>query len=109
MNQPDNRANRQRVAVIGGSVAGIVAAHLLQKTHDVALLKQGDYLGGHAHAILIPDSPFGTELTRSLVQIGFSWSIVLLILFKLSLLTAPENGMATYRCFKHNSILFFLL
>jgi len=57
MNQPDNRANRQRVAVIGGGVAGIVAAHLLQKPYDVTLLEQGDYLGGHTHTIPIPDGP----------------------------------------------------
>ena len=48
---------RKQVAVIGGGVAGIVAAHLLQKTHDVTLLEQGDYLGGHTHTIPIPDGP----------------------------------------------------
>ena len=40
MNQTDQRAPRTQVAVIGGGVAGIVAAHLLQKTHDVTLLEQ---------------------------------------------------------------------
>ena len=45
------------VAVIGGGVAGIVAAHLLQKTHRVTLFEQGDYLGGHTHTITIPDGP----------------------------------------------------
>ena len=45
------------VAVIGGGVAGIVAAHLLQKTHRVTLFEQGDYLGGHTHTIAIPDGP----------------------------------------------------
>jgi len=44
MNQTDNKTPRKQVAVIGGGVAGIVAAHLLQKTHDVTLLEQGDYL-----------------------------------------------------------------
>jgi uncharacterized protein len=43
------------VAVIGGGVAGIVAAHLLQKTHRVTLFEQGDYLGGHTHTVTIPD------------------------------------------------------
>ncbi len=45
------------VAVIGGGVAGIVAAHLLQKTHQVTLFEQGDYLGGHTHTITIADGP----------------------------------------------------
>ena len=57
MNQTDNKTPRKQVAVIGGGVAGIVAAHLLQKTHDVILLEQGDYLGGHTHTIPIPDGP----------------------------------------------------
>ena len=57
MNPSDNRTPRKRVAVIGGGVAGIVAAHLLQKTHDVTLLEQGDYLGGHTHTIPVPDGP----------------------------------------------------
>ena len=57
MNKTDNRATRKQVAVIGGGVAGIVAAHLLQKSHDVILLEQGDYLGGHTHTIPIPDGP----------------------------------------------------
>jgi predicted NAD/FAD-binding protein len=57
MNQTDNRAPRKQVAVVGGGVAGIVAAHFLQKTHDVTLLEQGDYLGGHTHTIPIPAGP----------------------------------------------------
>lgn len=57
MNKTDNRSARKQVAVIGGGVAGIVAAHLLQKSHDVILLEQGDYLGGHTHTIPIPDGP----------------------------------------------------
>ncbi len=57
MNPSDNRTPRKQVAVIGGGVAGIVAAHLLQKTHDVTLLEQGDYLGGHTHTIPVPDGP----------------------------------------------------
>jgi len=57
MNPTDNNPPRKQVAVIGGGVAGIVAAHLLQDTHDVTLLEQGDYLGGHTHTIPIPDGP----------------------------------------------------
>jgi uncharacterized protein len=56
MEQKNDRDNGT-VAVIGGGVAGIVAAHLLQKTHRVTLFEQGDYLGGHTHTIAIPDGP----------------------------------------------------
>lgn len=47
----------QKVAVIGGGVAGIVAAHLLQRQHNVTLFEQNDYLGGHTHTIEIKNGP----------------------------------------------------
>jgi predicted NAD/FAD-binding protein len=52
-----NQKDKGTVAVIGGGVAGIVASHLLQKTHQVTLFEQGDYLGGHTHTITITDGP----------------------------------------------------
>ena len=47
----------RNIAVIGGGVAGIVAAHLLQKQHQVTLFEKNDYLGGHTHTIEIKDGP----------------------------------------------------
>jgi len=47
----------QKIAVIGGGVAGIVTAYLLQQRHDVTLFEQNDYLGGHTHTIEIKDGP----------------------------------------------------
>ncbi len=43
---------------------------------------------------------FGTELVHSLVQIGLSWGLVMLILLKISLLTVPQKNALTYRCFQ---------
>ncbi|HET6964742.1 MAG TPA: FAD-dependent oxidoreductase [Acidimicrobiales bacterium] len=40
---------RRRVAVIGSGVAGLTAAHLLQRRYDVTLIEADDRLGGHAH------------------------------------------------------------
>jgi uncharacterized protein len=40
---------RQRVAVIGAGVAGLTAAHVLQRRFDVTLYEAADRLGGHAH------------------------------------------------------------
>ena len=46
-----------RVAVIGGGVAGIVAAHILQRRHEVTLFEQNDYLGGHTRTIVLTEGP----------------------------------------------------
>jgi len=48
---------RQRVAVIGGGVAGIVAAYLLQDRYEVSLFEQNNYLGGHTNTIEISSGP----------------------------------------------------
>ncbi len=47
----------QNIAIVGGGVAGIVAAYLLQNAHRVSLFEQNDYLGGHTHTIEIADGP----------------------------------------------------
>ncbi|MBN2570321.1 MAG: FAD-dependent oxidoreductase, partial [Deltaproteobacteria bacterium] len=48
---------RLRIAVVGGGVAGIAAAHLLQRRHEVILYEKNDYVGGHTHTIVIDDGP----------------------------------------------------
>lgn len=42
-----------RVAIIGGGVAGLVAAWLLNEEHEVTLFESRDYLGGHAHTLQV--------------------------------------------------------
>jgi hypothetical protein len=42
---------RQRIAVIGTGIAGLGAAWLLDRRHDVTLFEQNDYVGGHSHTV----------------------------------------------------------
>lgn len=44
---------RERIAVVGGGVAGIVASHILSNKYDVTIFEQNDYLGGHTNTVLI--------------------------------------------------------
>ena len=44
-----------RVAIVGSGVAGLVAARELHATHDITLFEQHDYLGGHAHTVVVRD------------------------------------------------------
>jgi len=54
----ENRTDAKKtVAVIGGGVAGIVAAHLLQDTREVTIFEKENYLGGHTHTVSVPDGP----------------------------------------------------
>lgn len=50
-------AAKRTVAVIGGGVAGIVAAHLLQGIREVTIFEAADYLGGHTHTVSVPHGP----------------------------------------------------
>jgi predicted NAD/FAD-binding protein len=42
-----------RVAVVGSGVAGLTAAHIIARTHEVTLFERDDRLGGHANTIAI--------------------------------------------------------
>jgi predicted NAD/FAD-binding protein len=47
-------ASRPTAAVVGSGVAGLTAAHLLQKRYDVTLFEGDGRLGGHAHTHDLP-------------------------------------------------------
>jgi predicted NAD/FAD-binding protein len=42
-----------RIAIVGGGVSGIVAAHALQARHEITLFEANDYLGGHTNTIAV--------------------------------------------------------
>ncbi len=46
---------RRRMAVVGSGVAGLTAAHVLQRTADVVLYEADDRLGGHADTHEVAD------------------------------------------------------
>ncbi|MFF4185267.1 NAD(P)/FAD-dependent oxidoreductase [Streptomyces sp. NPDC001691] len=45
----EDEAVRRQIAVVGGGVAGLTAAYVLQRACDVTLYEAEDRLGGHAH------------------------------------------------------------
>jgi len=54
MEPTDQRLN---IAVVGTGVAGLTAAWLLARRHDVTLFEKNDYPGGHTHTIVVPGGP----------------------------------------------------
>ena len=40
-----------RLAIVGGGISGLVAAHLLHPIHEITLFDAGDRVGGHTHTV----------------------------------------------------------
>ncbi|MGH8453895.1 MAG: FAD-dependent oxidoreductase, partial [Nevskiales bacterium] len=41
-----------KIAIIGSGIAGLGAAWLLQRQHDITIFEQGDYAGGHSNTFV---------------------------------------------------------
>ena len=46
--------DKLRIAVVGCGVAGLTAAWLLQRRHEVHLFEKNDYMGGHTRTLEVP-------------------------------------------------------
>ncbi|MDF7797876.1 FAD-dependent oxidoreductase [Pontiellaceae bacterium B1224] len=51
------QGEKKHIAVIGSGVAGLTAAHLLQRKHKVTILEKSERIGGHTNTVIIPDGP----------------------------------------------------
>ena len=49
---PDLSQARRRVAIVGGGISGLAAAHDLAGSHDVTLIEAEPRLGGHARTVM---------------------------------------------------------
>jgi predicted NAD/FAD-binding protein len=56
----------RRIAVVGSGIAGLSAAWLLHRQHEVILFERNDYLGGHTHTLTVEE-----EGRRLAVDTGF--------------------------------------
>lgn len=54
------RGAPQRIAIIGGGIAGLSAAWLLRNHHDVTVYEAQPRLGGHARTVMVGDQPVDT-------------------------------------------------
>src|SRR5688572_24781944 len=59
-------AHRQNIAVIGSGIAGMSAAWLLSRRHDVTLYERNSRLGGHSNTVTV-----NTSLGPTAVDTGF--------------------------------------
>ncbi len=84
-----------RVAIVGGGVAGIVAAYLLQHEHEVTLFEKNDYLGGHTHTIVISDGPdAGTPVDTGFIVLNDRTYPLLRTFFERLRVRTRDTGMS---------------
>lgn len=92
--------DRPSAAVVGGGIAGLVAAYLLRHSHRVTLLEADERLGGHAdtHDVTAPD---GTALQ---VDSGFivhndrTYPVLLRLFGELEVPTRPTEMSMSITC-----------
>jgi predicted NAD/FAD-binding protein len=90
----------QRIAVIGSGVAGLTAAYLLQRRHEVLLFEADDRLGGHAHTHDVPSAHGGTIGVDSgfIVHNERTYPTVLRLFGELGVRTQETEMSMSIRC-----------
>ena len=94
------RTARPTAAVVGSGVAGLTAAYLLQRTHDVTLFEADDRLGGHAHTHELP-GPRGRSVS---VDSGFivhnerTYPHLIRLFRELDVATQPTEMSMSIKC-----------
>jgi predicted NAD/FAD-binding protein len=92
--------SRRRIAVVGSGVAGLTAAHVLQRQADVTLFEADDRLGGHAHTHDI-DDPCGRMIrvdTGFIVHNERTYPTLLRLFAELGVATQESDMSMSVRC-----------
>jgi predicted NAD/FAD-binding protein len=97
--RPHERAPRERIAIVGGGIAGLVCADRLRDRHDVTLFEANDYIGGHTNTV---DVTLGGE--RHAIDTGFivynesNYPNFTRLLDRLDVATQPTTMSFSVRC-----------
>jgi uncharacterized protein len=92
--------SRLRVAVVGSGVAGLTAAHILDRTHEVTLFERDERLGGHANTIAVRAAN-GREValdTGFIVHNGRTYPTLLRLFSDLGIRTQESDMSFGVRC-----------
>ncbi|MEU0632862.1 FAD-dependent oxidoreductase [Streptomyces sp. NPDC005989] len=92
--------NPRRTAVIGSGVAGLTAAYILGRVHDVTLYEADDRLGGHAHThdLTAPDGRTHRVDSGFIVHNHRTYPILLRLFRELGVATQESEMSMSVRC-----------
>ena len=90
----------QRIAVVGSGVAGLVAAWMLDRVHDVTLFEAEDYPGGHTHTITIERGPdAGTPVDTGFIVMNLrNYPVLTRLLERLEVRLQPSTMTFGFHC-----------
>lgn len=87
----------QRIAIIGGGVAGLTAGHLLHEKYDIILFEKSIRIGGNAYTLTTPD---GEEVDIAVAAFGkFSYKNFFKLLSKLNIETVSPFSINPFNAF----------
>jgi predicted NAD/FAD-binding protein len=89
-----------RVAVVGSGVAGLTAAHIIARTHEVTLFERDERLGGHANTVAV-DTADGREValdTGFIVHNERTYPTLLRLFADLGIATQDSDMSFGVRC-----------
>ena len=91
---------RERVAVIGAGVAGLVAAWMLQRKHSVDLYERNHYAGGHTRTLVVQDGPdAGTPIDMGFIVMNHrNYPLLTRLLEKLDVALGDSDMSFGYQC-----------
>ncbi|MGH3309158.1 MAG: NAD(P)/FAD-dependent oxidoreductase, partial [Streptomyces sp.] len=91
---------RRRIAVIGGGVAGLTAAHVLRHTDAVSVYEADDRLGGHAHTHDVPSADGRVQRIDSgfIVHNERTYPLLLRLFRELGVRTQESEMSMSVRC-----------
>ncbi|MFJ3877051.1 NAD(P)/FAD-dependent oxidoreductase [Streptomyces sp. NPDC090077] len=92
--------DRKSIAVVGSGVAGLTAAHVLSRAHDVFLYEADGRLGGHAHTHEVPAGGGGTVAVDSgfIVHNERTYPHLLRLFRELGVTTQDSEMSMSVRC-----------
>jgi predicted NAD/FAD-binding protein len=63
----DNTSTNQRIAVVGAGVAGLGAAWLLARRHQVTLFERNSYIGGHTNTLMVNEDGWPVQVDTGFI------------------------------------------